>query len=162
MLFCLHACLCISCMPGTCKDSIRCPRTRVTDGFMPPYGCWETNLGPLEEQQLLSNTAVPVSSAPYPGFLLVRIGQHAMLGISPDIQHRELASPHSASGILAVVGLASACTRKNLLARISTVPSHPYQKRNKASPLDPGRAVLGWLPGGSSTSVCLEFPWGYP
>ena len=28
----------------------------ITDGCEPPYGCWELNLGPLEEQPVLLTT----------------------------------------------------------------------------------------------------------
>jgi hypothetical protein len=44
MAFCLHACL---------RESVRSPRTGVIDGCELPCGCWELNLGPLEEQSAL-------------------------------------------------------------------------------------------------------------
>jgi hypothetical protein len=31
-----------------------------TDGCEPPCGCWELNLGPLEEQSVLLNTEPPL------------------------------------------------------------------------------------------------------
>ena len=30
----------------------RSPKTRVTDSYEPPCGCWELNSGPLEEQPM--------------------------------------------------------------------------------------------------------------
>jgi hypothetical protein len=39
----------------------------IIDGYEPPYGCWELNSGPLEEQSLLS-TYEP-SLQPIKGFL---------------------------------------------------------------------------------------------
>lgn len=32
------------------EDSVGCPGTRVTDACGQPSGCWESNLGPFEEQ----------------------------------------------------------------------------------------------------------------
>ena len=40
-MFCLDVCLCNLCMSG------------MTDGCKLPHGCWELNLGPLEEQPVL-------------------------------------------------------------------------------------------------------------
>jgi hypothetical protein len=31
----------------------------ITDGCEPPYGCWELNSGPLEEQPVLLTAAAP-------------------------------------------------------------------------------------------------------
>ena len=45
MNVCLRACLCTNCMPG----ALGTPETGVTDGFELPSGCWEMNMGPLEE-----------------------------------------------------------------------------------------------------------------
>ena len=42
LVFCLHACVC---------EAVRSPETGVTDSCELPYGCWELDLGPLEEQQ---------------------------------------------------------------------------------------------------------------
>lgn len=38
------------CMPGVAEEGIRSARTAVTDGFVPPCGCWAPNLGPLPLQ----------------------------------------------------------------------------------------------------------------
>ena len=44
LVFCLHMCLC---------EGARSSWTRVTNSCELPYGCWELNLGPLEEQPVL-------------------------------------------------------------------------------------------------------------
>lgn len=36
------------------EESTGCPRERVKDGSEPTCGCWDLNLGPLEEQPILS------------------------------------------------------------------------------------------------------------
>lgn len=47
------------CVPQACtmnqksEKGIRYPGTEVTDSCELPDGCWEANLGPLPEQQLL-------------------------------------------------------------------------------------------------------------
>lgn len=35
------------------KARRECPRTGVTNGCESPQGCWESNLGPVQEQQVL-------------------------------------------------------------------------------------------------------------
>lgn len=35
--------------PGVPEEGVRFPGTRVTDACEPPCGCWESNIGPLEE-----------------------------------------------------------------------------------------------------------------
>ena len=35
------------------RDDVRSPGTRVTGGCKSPYGCWESNPGPFEEQLVL-------------------------------------------------------------------------------------------------------------
>jgi len=58
-MFCLHVCLRITCMPYAWSH--RCtgsPGTRIMDGHKLPRGCWGSNLGPLQEQVLL--TTVPL------------------------------------------------------------------------------------------------------
>ena len=35
-------------------------RTGVTDSCKPPYGCWESNLDPLEEQAVFLTTDLPL------------------------------------------------------------------------------------------------------
>jgi hypothetical protein len=44
LVFCLHVCLC---------KGVRSSGTGVTDRCELPCGCWELNLGPLEEQPVL-------------------------------------------------------------------------------------------------------------
>jgi hypothetical protein len=46
-VFCLHVCLC---------EGVRSPGTTVIDKCELPCGCWELNLGLLEEQQVLLTT----------------------------------------------------------------------------------------------------------
>jgi hypothetical protein len=41
-----HVCL----VPLEARGNIESPGTRFTDHCEPPHGCWESNLGPLEEQ----------------------------------------------------------------------------------------------------------------
>ena len=43
-------------MPVEAQGVFKSPRTEVTDGFEPPHGYWESNLGPLEEQPVLLST----------------------------------------------------------------------------------------------------------
>ena len=55
---CFHLCT-------MCAD-VTSPGTEVTDGCEPPGGCWESNLGPLEEQSVLLTpepSPVPASQA---------------------------------------------------------------------------------------------------
>lgn len=118
-------------MPGAAVDSIRSPRTTVTDGFVPLCGRWEPNLGLLPLQP------------PIRDFYWLEPDSCAMLGFPLDLQQGELASFLGMRGVLAGVGRVSACTRKNLLRKNSTVPSHLYQKKtktknNEASPPDLG------------------------
>lgn len=44
-VFCQHVCL--------CTGGLQIPRTEVTDTCEVPCGCWESNLGPLEEQTMI-------------------------------------------------------------------------------------------------------------
>lgn len=57
--------ICIFCLHNVCLHmQAWCPQWQeeaagalgigVTDGCEPPHGCWELNLGPLEEQSVLS------------------------------------------------------------------------------------------------------------
>lgn len=39
-------------MHAQCLEGIRFPRTRVTNGYELPYGCWKFNLDPLKEQPM--------------------------------------------------------------------------------------------------------------
>lgn len=56
-VFCLHVCIYttrVHLVPGEIRRQCWTPGARVTDGCEPPpYGCWEPNLGPLQEQQML-------------------------------------------------------------------------------------------------------------
>lgn len=38
------------------EEGIRSHRTTVTDNYEPLYGCWESNLGPLEKHEMLITT----------------------------------------------------------------------------------------------------------
>lgn len=60
----LHACL-VSTEVGAC---VRSPRTGGIDGCKPLCGCWETNLGLLQEQQVLLMAEPPLQSQ---GFVVV-------------------------------------------------------------------------------------------
>lgn len=57
-------CLSICCAPHVClvpKEARRgclIPKTGVTDGCEPLFGCWELNVGPLEEQPLSHSPAL--------------------------------------------------------------------------------------------------------
>jgi hypothetical protein len=55
MVFCLHACLCSICMPGTLGGKKRELETLEVelDDCEPSRGCWELNLGSLEEKPVL-------------------------------------------------------------------------------------------------------------
>lgn len=52
---CLHVCLCTICMqcPWTSEDGVRSPGTGFTGGCELSCGCWDPNLGPLQEQQVV-------------------------------------------------------------------------------------------------------------
>ena len=57
-IFCLHGCLCSTCVPGVHggqKRDIQ-PGTGVTDGCELPHKFWDLNPGPLEEQLVLLTT----------------------------------------------------------------------------------------------------------
>ena len=68
---------------------VRFPATEVTDRCELPCGCWELNLGPLEEQSVLLNTEPSLQPHSYtfisseclgPAALSVRRYQHTVLG----------------------------------------------------------------------------------
>lgn len=48
--------MCATCVPGSqsLREGVGSPRFRFTDDDEPPYGCWESNLCPLQEQQILT------------------------------------------------------------------------------------------------------------
>jgi hypothetical protein len=56
-------CAFLACILGTTRGpgagrnqkSVKSPGAGVPEGCELPYGCWELNLGPLQEQQMLSN-----------------------------------------------------------------------------------------------------------
>jgi len=50
-------------------ESVGFPEAGVTDGYELPCGCWELNLGPLEEQPVLL-TAEPSLQISHPIFSL--------------------------------------------------------------------------------------------
>lgn len=51
---CMYVCVPQACtMNQKSEKGIRYPGTEVTDSCELPDGCWEVNLGPLPEQQLL-------------------------------------------------------------------------------------------------------------
>jgi hypothetical protein len=57
-VFCLHVCLSVcvlyACSASRIEKTALCPnRTGIRDGCEPPCRCWESNLGPLEEQPVL-------------------------------------------------------------------------------------------------------------
>jgi hypothetical protein len=51
-VFCMH--VCTMCMCGSYDEGVRFPGTVVTEGCKPLWGCWESNLGPLLEEMLLT------------------------------------------------------------------------------------------------------------
>lgn len=53
-LFCLHVCVCA---PYVCIES---PGAGVVDDWELPCGCWEVNLGPLQEEYVLLDTEPPL------------------------------------------------------------------------------------------------------
>jgi hypothetical protein len=54
MWVCVPANGCVHMSTGASETSgIGSPKTRVTDCFEHTGGCWESNLGPLEEQSML-------------------------------------------------------------------------------------------------------------
>ena len=58
-VFCLQACLCTTCVPGTEEvKGVRSPGTGVTGMCELSYRCWDLNIDPLEEEPMLS-TAEP-------------------------------------------------------------------------------------------------------
>ena len=50
---CVYACATCACMvPAEVRSGNRSPGAGVRDGCEPPYGCLESNLGPLQEPSL--------------------------------------------------------------------------------------------------------------
>lgn len=48
MSVCMYVCVCAQC-PQRSEAGIKSSRTGVTDGYGLLCGCWELNLGPLQE-----------------------------------------------------------------------------------------------------------------
>ena len=50
-LFCMHVCLCTTCVPGACRSQTGCkaPETEGLDGCELLCGFWERKPGPLRE-----------------------------------------------------------------------------------------------------------------
>lgn len=81
-MFCLHVCQCISCMSGMCggqkrvSDSLEIELKTLVSYQI--FGCWESNLGPLNERTVhtlnlqpspsfsLPFTSPPLSTSPLP------------------------------------------------------------------------------------------------
>lgn len=49
MSVCLYVCKC----PQSPEESVRSPRTKVTNGYVSQCGCWKPNSSPLHKQQVL-------------------------------------------------------------------------------------------------------------
>jgi hypothetical protein len=72
-VFCLHICLCATCVPGSCGSQKRTSDPlglELTDVYNLLCGCWELNSGPLEKQPVLL-TSEPSLQALIPWFLLI-------------------------------------------------------------------------------------------
>ena len=71
---CLPPCMYVHRMHAWClwkkEEAIKATRTGDTDGCEPPCGCWEMNLGPLQEPQVLL-TAEPFLQPLIWGFLKI-------------------------------------------------------------------------------------------
>lgn len=66
-MFCFHVCMCTTLVPGACQSQKRMlgfPRARVTNDYELPYGCWELNTGPLQEQQVPLTAEPPLQLLP--------------------------------------------------------------------------------------------------
>lgn len=58
---CLYVChICIWCPQGS--EGIRYPGTVLIDDYETPCGCWNSNLGPLQEQSPCNNTKQSLQS----------------------------------------------------------------------------------------------------
>lgn len=55
-----HVCMYVYYMLRRSKEGVGSPETGVEDICEPPYGCWETDLGPLGKQQLPLTTEPPI------------------------------------------------------------------------------------------------------
>lgn len=55
MYVCMNVCMYVQYVwcPKRPEEGVRSPGTGVTDCCESPYGYWETNTGPLQEQQVL-------------------------------------------------------------------------------------------------------------
>ena len=52
-MFCLHVCLCATCMQCPWKSEEGALGTQVIGGLELPRGCWVSDAGPLKEQLVL-------------------------------------------------------------------------------------------------------------
>lgn len=97
-VFCLHVHTCTVCLPSPwSEEDVGTPGTGVGDGSEPPCGQWGLNLGPLQQQQMLSPQPVlrshetlvlqikgnktpcgPLTEAP--------LNQHCRAGVQPSTQ----------------------------------------------------------------------------
>ena len=55
-VFCLHICLCLTRPEEGIKSIFNCRGIVATDGCELPCGCWQLDLGPLQEQPVLLTT----------------------------------------------------------------------------------------------------------
>ena len=67
--------VCVPCVymipPRRPEKDIKYPGTGVTDNCEPPCGCWELNLGPLQEQQVLLTSEWSLKAPIYPLIVLL-------------------------------------------------------------------------------------------
>ena len=96
MLFCLYVCLCTTCMSEAKEASkfIRSLGTRITDGCELPYGCWELNLGPLEEQPVLLTTVTLSLKVIFSSYFWILIIQDLTALFKPLVRATQPASQY--------------------------------------------------------------------
>lgn len=57
---CIYLCVqCAFLVPGRPEEGAGSLGAGVVDTCEPPHGCWELDLGPLQEQQTLSHLSTP-------------------------------------------------------------------------------------------------------
>lgn len=58
----MYVCLHIMNVPGTLRgqEGAQAPVTGIAGSCEPPCGCWELNLGPLQEKLLLASSPAPM------------------------------------------------------------------------------------------------------
>lgn len=72
-------CMCTLCVPGAQEGQKRTsitPGTGVTDGCEPPYGYWESNVGPLQEQMFST-----VGAISWKGGSFISLSSSLLLGL---------------------------------------------------------------------------------